>query len=86
MVARSELQIPIKIETFVRESGATAIMEYAGWQQGITLADSFFEPPNTIVFEQISYAEYTANFGKVPIGPAPVYYRHLLHGTQKEGR
>jgi outer membrane lipoprotein-sorting protein len=86
LVTRSDLQIPIKIETFVRETGTTGIMEYSSWQRGIQLEDSFFQPPNTIVFEKISYPQYTADYGRIPIGPAPVYYRHLLHGSQTEAR
>ncbi len=86
VVTSSDPQLPIKMETFVRETGSTGFLAYTGWQRGIKLEDAFFEPPNTVVFEQISYAEYTARYGKVPIGPAPVYYRHLLHGSRKIDR
>lgn len=85
-VTKTDPPLPIQVETFVRETGATGVLEYAGWQRGFALRDSFFEPPNTIVFEQISYLEYTSRFGKVPIGPAPVYYRYLLHGSRKQNR
>jgi hypothetical protein len=85
-VTKTDPPLPIQIETFVRETGSTGLLEYAGWQRGFELRDSFFEPPNTIVFEQISYLEYTSRFGKVPIGPAPVYYRQLLHGSRKQSR
>lgn len=86
LVTKSAPQLPIKIETFVRETGSTGVLEYAGWRRGFELSDSFFEPPNTVLFEKISYREYTSRFGKVPIGPAPVYYRHLLHGSRKLDR
>jgi outer membrane lipoprotein-sorting protein len=86
MVTKSEPPLPIQVETFVRESAESGILEYAGWQRGVALRDSFFEPPSNVVFEQISYEEYTSRFGKVAIGPAPVYYRQLLHGNGKQDR
>ncbi|MCP4039686.1 MAG: hypothetical protein GY733_22270 [bacterium] len=84
MVTLSDPPLPFRVETFVRENGATGILEYAGWQRGLEIQDSLFQLPDTIVFEQVSYDDYTRRVRNEPIGPAPIYYRDLLHGSRSK--
>jgi hypothetical protein len=84
LVTKSDPPLPFRVETFVRKSGAEGTLEYSGWQRGLEIDDSFFEPPSSISLESVSYDEYTHRVGKEPIGPAPVYYRDLLHGKRRE--
>ncbi|MBW1886444.1 MAG: hypothetical protein JRJ58_23160 [Deltaproteobacteria bacterium] len=84
LVTKSDPPLPFRVETFVRKSGAEGTLEYSGWQRGLEIADSFFEPPSSISLESVTYDEYTRRVGKEPIGPAPVYYRDLLHGKRRQ--
>ncbi len=86
LVTTSEPPLPFRVETFVRKSGAEGTLEYSGWQRGIEIEDSFFVPPTSIRFENVTYDEYTLRVGKEPIGPAPVYYRDLLHGVRGKAK
>ncbi len=86
LVTTSDPPLPFRIETFVRTTGKEGTLEYSGWQRGLDIRDSFFEPPDSIRFERVTYDDYTRRAGKQPIGPAPVYYRDLLHGERKESR
>ena len=82
-VTSTEPRLPARVETFVRSSGKRGLLEYTNWQQAMAMNDSFFVPPNTVEFEQITYEEYIRRAGVEPIGPAPVYYRDLLHGARQ---
>lgn len=84
LVTKSDPPLPFRIETFVRKTGADGVLEYSGWQRGLEIQDSFFEPPASIRLENVTYDEYTHRVGKEPIGPAPVYYRDLLHGRRNK--
>jgi hypothetical protein len=84
LVTISDPPLPFRVETFVRKSGAEGVLEYSGWQRGLEIQDSFFVPPSSVVLENVTYSEYTLRAGKGPVGPAPVYYRDLLHGTRNE--
>ncbi|MCP4038365.1 MAG: hypothetical protein GY733_15605 [bacterium] len=86
VVTDSEPPLPIRVETFVRSSGDQGILEYAGWQRDLEIHDSFFEAPAAISWQQLAYEQYVERVGKEPIGPAPVYYRDLLHGKVRTGR
>lgn len=79
-VTPGEQKIPVQVKTFHRESAMTDVLNYAGWMVGIGIADSFFEPDPRIEIEPVGYAEYMERSRKGPVGPAPVLYKHLLHG------
>lgn len=83
IVTDSVPALPVRIETFVRASATKGVLEYSGWQRDLTIADSFFTPPQTINFQRLTYREYTQRAGHEAIGPAPVYYRDLLHGKKR---
>lgn len=80
IVTASDPPLPVRVETFVRTSGAQGVLEYAGWQRDLEIQNSFFVPPSTVDFERLSYEEYVSRASHEAIGPAPVYYRELLHG------
>ena len=82
-VTSTEPRLPARVETFVRSSGKRGVLEYTNWQRAMAMNDSFFVPPNTVEFERVSYEEYTRRAGVEPVGPAPVYYRDLLHGVRQ---
>lgn len=86
IVTDSDPPLPVRIEMFERSSGKTGVLEYSGWQRDLNIDDSFFVPPTGVTFERVSYAQYTARVGREAIGPAPVYYRHLLHGDSAKRR
>ncbi len=80
-VTREEPRLPLRVERYIRTAGQSSVLEYSGWQRGLVVADSFFVPPANIEFEKVSYDEYVHAVGKRPFGPAPVFYRALLHGA-----
>lgn len=82
-VTRDEPRLPLRVERFIRSAGQTSVLEYSGWQQGLVIADSFFSPPTNIQFEKVSYDDYVHSIRKRAFGPAPVFYRHLLHGAME---
>ncbi len=83
LVTETEPRLPIQLETFVRDSGETTLLEYNGWNRGLPIADSFFLPPAEIEFEQMTHEVYVAKASKQPVGPAPVFYGTLLHGRRE---
>jgi outer membrane lipoprotein-sorting protein len=74
-------RVPLRVETFDRASASTGEIEYVNWIYGAEIPDSFFAPEPRIEFEKLSYAEYKRRLGRETIGPAPVLYRDLLHGS-----
>jgi hypothetical protein len=83
IVTDSVPALPVRVETFVRASATKGVLEYFGWQRNLAIEDSFFTPPPTINFQRLTYLEYTQRVGREAIGPAPVYYRDLLHGKKR---
>ena len=81
-VAVTDYMLPFRVETFLRSSGETSILEYSGWQRGLPLADSFFEPPSQLELSRFSYEEYVSALASRKLLSFPVYYGHLLHGTK----
>ena len=80
-VTDSEPPLPINVETFVRSSGHNGLLEYSGWLRDIAIAESFFVPPAHIEWERLRYDEYNRRAPREAVGPAPIYFRHLLHGN-----
>ncbi len=76
----SDPPLPINVETFIRSSGHDGLLEYSGWQRGLAIADSFFVPPEHIEWQRLTYDEYVKRAPNETIGPAPIYFRQLLHG------
>lgn len=72
--------VPLRVETYDRSSATTGGIDYVNWLHNPAIAESFFAPNPRIRIEKFSYAEYRKRIRAGPIGPAPVLYRHMLHG------
>jgi outer membrane lipoprotein-sorting protein len=72
--------VPLRIETYDRESSTTGKIDYVNWMQNPLLDDDFFGPDPRVELERFGYEEYRKRIRRGPVGPAPVLYRHLLHG------
>ena len=72
--------IPLRVETYDRGSATTGTIDYVNWLQNPAIAESFFAPNPRIQIQKFSYAEYRKRIRRGPVGPAPVLYRHMLHG------
>ena len=79
-VATTQPPVPLRIQTYDRESATTGTIEYVNWLHNPPLTDSFFAPNPRVRMKQLSYEEYRKKSRQAPVGPAPVLYRHLLHG------
>lgn len=83
-MSRSNPPVPLRVLTFDRPSGTTGKLDYVNWLQGPSLPESFFEPDPRWKLEHLGYEEYRHRIVKGPVGPAPVLYRHLLHGDSPD--
>jgi hypothetical protein len=72
--------LPRRFEQFDRSSGRRAEVRYIDWLHGFEVPDAFFEPDPRFSLERIEYEEYLDRAGRGPLGPAPVFFRDLLHG------
>ena len=80
-VTDDESQLPIRIDSIDRETGAHIVSDYVDWLSQLQLPDSFFEPDPRVQLERIEYEEYLRRASKQPVGPAPVLFADLLHGS-----
>jgi outer membrane lipoprotein-sorting protein len=77
-----ENRLPLRIEIYRRETGQTLRTDFLNWQRGLPISDVFFRPEPDIALAQLSYDEYVAKQAeRTPMGPVPVLYADLLHGT-----
>jgi len=80
-LSMQEPQVPLRIESFDRNSGQTTYVDYSNWMLGLLISDAFFEPDERISMERLGYEEYQARTARgQSAGPAPVLYGDLLHG------
>ncbi len=79
-MSQTKPAIPLRIETYDRDSATTGKVDYLNWLHNPAIADSFFQPDSGWEIEELSYDEYRRRALRGPVGPAPVLYRHLLHG------
>jgi len=79
-VSTTQPPVPLRLQTYDRESATTGTIEYVNWLHNPPLADSFFAPNPRVSMKHFSYEAYRNQSRKAPVGPAPVLYRHLLHG------
>lgn len=80
---RRELQVtldadhvPLRLEVWHRNSNQRSIIDYANWQNSLSIPDSFFEPEADVELEHLSLAEYLA----LSASPEPVESIPVLHG------
>ena len=80
-VSRDESRLPLQVKIWRRKSGKQALTRYLDWVSGLPMPDDFFEPDASVKLEHVSYDDYVRRAGKEQIGPAPPFFRGLLHGT-----
>ncbi len=83
-ITLTDPKLPFRVESFIRSTGETSVLEYSGWQKGLKITDSFFEPPAQLELDSFSYEEYITAIGERKVSHAPVYYGHLLHGSRPD--
>lgn len=83
-MSRTDPPVPLRVLTFDRPSGTNGKLDYVNWLQDPSLPETFFEPDPRWRLERFGYDEYRKRLRQGPVGPAPVLYRHLLHGDNVE--
>jgi hypothetical protein len=81
-VSKAPPHVPLRAETFVRGSSDTIIFDYSNWAFDLPMPESFFEVPSNVDVESLDYDEYMEQSAKGPVGPAPILYPDLLHGSK----
>ena len=81
-VSRDGARLPLLIRVWRRNSGKEAVTRYLDWTSGLALSDDFFEPDSAMTLEHLTYDDYVRRAAEEQIGPAPPFFRDLLHGTR----
>jgi hypothetical protein len=81
-VSLDEARLPLLVRVWRRQSGKEAVTRYLDWVSGLALSDDFFEPEAAVTLEHLTYDEYIRRAAEEQIGPAPPFFRELLHGTR----
>jgi outer membrane lipoprotein-sorting protein len=81
-VSRDQARLPLQFKVWRRKSGKEALTRYLDWTSGIEIPDDFFEPDSSVKLEHVSHEDYLRRAGQEQIGPAPPFFRGLLHGTR----
>lgn len=82
-MAREEPRFPVRAEHYSRRTTQTAVTTYVNWLTQIPIPDAFFEPGPGIEIEYVEYDDYRKRVRKELVGPAPVLYAPLLHGSRE---
>jgi hypothetical protein len=81
--SQDEFELPVRVEIYDRGRGTTKFTDFIDWSRGIPITDAFFVPDPAVKFERYDQAEYLRlTTQKGPVGPVPVLYADLLHGTK----
>ena len=81
-----DLKLPVRVVRFLRDAGESDQTDYVNWLRDLPIDDRFFEPPSGIDIERIGYDDYVRKSATQPLGPAPPFYGHLLHGEPDTDR
>ncbi len=86
-VTQGDPVLPIRTEVWNRSRGTTFATDYLGWQSGLHISDSFFEPDPGIDIQSFDFEEYFERAARAgPAGPVPILYSDLIRGPSKSGR
>lgn len=83
-VSKGEPSVPLRVETFVRGGAQTVKIDYSSWGFNLEMPDAFFERPGDVEVERLSYDDYVAKSAEGPVGPAPILYPDMLHGSKPQ--
>jgi hypothetical protein len=81
-ITQDQARLPLLVRIWRRSSGKEAITRYFDWASGLALSDEFFEPGSAVTLEHVTYDEYVRRAADEKVGPAPPFFRELLHGTR----
>ena len=81
-VTQDARRLPVRVETYSRQTRRSEGTDYTNWLWGFHVADSFFEPSPAIELERITYEDYTRRSMKEMIGPAPALFGYFLKGER----
>jgi len=81
-ISRGEEQLPLQVRIWRRKSGKEARTRFLDWKAGLALRDDFFEPDTAVTLEYLTHDDYLRRAATEQIGPAPPFFRELLHGTK----
>jgi hypothetical protein len=81
-VTLGEPKVPLRVENFDRESGDSAVLNYSNWTSNIDLPESTFEPPADLLLQKFEYEQFVEKSLEGLVGPAPILYPRLLHGSR----
>lgn len=77
-------EVPVRVETFDRQSGQTSRVDYVGWMAGLPIADDFFTARAGIALQDVSYEDFVSRTGSAAMERIPVFYGALLHGHRPD--
>ncbi|MFO0690715.1 MAG: hypothetical protein U0900_18590 [Myxococcota bacterium] len=83
-VSKGEPSVPLRVETFVRGGSQTVKIDYSSWGFNLEMPDAFFELPDGLEVERLSYEAFTKKSAEGPVGPAPILYPDMLHGSKPQ--
>ena len=78
------LELPVRVERWIRSSSHREQLDYINWLRGIDVAEGFFRPPSDVPIERVGYEDYVRRAMTERLGPAPPFFAHLLHGEPEE--
>ena len=73
-------QVPLRVQTFDRATGAQVDIDYQNWIFDLDLPKPFFEAPANIRLKRFEYEAYMKKSLESPVGTVPILYPDLLHG------
>lgn len=83
-VSREKPMVPVRVETYDRDTTRLDSVDYVNWQFGLPIPEKFFDPPADIELQTFEYDAYITAARSGPVGPAPPLYRNLLHGGRHQ--
>lgn len=81
-VSTTNPSVPLRVQTYDRETATTGKVDYVNWLHNPPISDEFFKPDPRVRLDHYAYESYRKRLRLGPVGPAPVLYRHLLHGER----
>jgi hypothetical protein len=74
------LGLPVRLETYHRQSGHTGKLDWITWIPGIQIKEAFFETsPDLKLVRFESYEAYITALQQGPVDPVPPLFHYLLH-------